>query len=282
MVEELYVNQTKTEYLKSKVDISADIENFLTNQYSPHTQKGYRQQLNRFIKYCRANNINPIEFKYTDTPAFIAECQHTLASRTTRLIITTCGSFFKYLSFVHREIDIPNPFYMTKLPRIIDQRQTDYPLDHDIEVLKQRFKQLGRHDILLMIELIVAYGWRIGMFKHMTINPATLKYASISKGTQKEGKVTRKQYDQIQATNLLNIPESTLRQTFIRYAKQLYNQGKISCSPSPHDLRRYHIDRQFDQPVNSAKDVLDIAYRYHDNPMTTFSHYVNRNVKRTA
>ena len=105
---------------------------------------------------------------------------------------------------MHREIDIPNSFYMTKLPRIIDQRQTDYPLDHDIEVLKQRFKQLGRHDILLMIELIIACGLRIGMLKYMTINPTTLKYTSISKGPQKDGKVTRKQYDQIQVTNLLD------------------------------------------------------------------------------
>ena len=282
VAKEIVVQQVKTDYHKSRIDSQEEIEAYTNKQYSTNTRRNYKCALDKLQAYTLQHDLDILDFTPRNANEFIQTLLQTYSSRTARLTITACAGFYKHLIHQYPDTLKTNPFLLTKLPRINDYYQKDWVLDHDLQTLLKHFKDIKRLDLYALTYLRSKYGWRIGILTNLEINPTTLRYTSTSKGSQKEGKLTRQDYQLILDSNILNTPISTLRIMFSKHAKRLHTKGLLSCSPSPHDLRRYHIDKEFDKPVQSAKDVLDIAYKYHDNPMTTFSHYVNRNIKRSA
>jgi len=280
VAESIFVKQQTYNYLHDKVNLQATIEAFLSRQTSQNTQRNYRTALDKLSAYTQENNLSVLRFTPADATQFINGLYQTHATRTIRLTITACAQFFKYLLYTHPELQIVNPFLMTKLPRIVDHYKKDWPTKHDLSVIQSHFKKIGRLDLYAITKLIAKHGWRAGILTDMHINSSTLEYTSTSKGSQKEGRLSKADFKLIQESNLLSVKVNTLQSMFCRHTKRLFQKGLISCAPSLHDIRRHHIDEEIDEVGGHA--VLEKCYKFHDNPMTTLNHYVNKERRRSA
>ena len=280
VAKQLFIKQQTDNYLHDKVNLQDVVNNFMSRQHSPNTKRNYRNAIDKLTKYATDNQLSVLRFTPANASDFINTLYQKLSTRTIRLTITSCAQFYRYLIYTHPELQAINPFLMTKLPRIIDRYQKDWVTKHDVATLKRHFKAINRLDLYAVTHLIDKYGWRAGILTSMKITPTTLKYTSTSKGSQKEGKLTKADYQLILDSNILNINLNTLQVMFCRHAKKLFKADKLSCSPSLHDIRRHHIDSEFDS-VN-GREVVDLCYKFHDSPMTTLSHYVNKQARRSA
>jgi len=267
---QILVSNATTEYYKSQVNLDETIKQFLDSQYSPKTRQTYAAVLTKLTDYLSQHHIPLLDLTHKQASDFIHDLYDKYSPRYLRLIITTCGSLYKTISLLHPNLTHTNPFYSLRLPRIIDTYQKDWVTSADIETLKSHFKSINRLDLYALTHLLSKYGWRIGVLQTLNVNPTTLRYTAVSKGAQLQGKLTKTDYELLTTSNLLNTPQSTLTVMFSRHAKRLFANKRLSCSPSPHDLRRYHINSQ--ASASGATEFLKVSAKYHKSPLTTLNY----------
>jgi predicted nucleic-acid-binding protein len=179
------------------------------------------------------------------------------------------GSFFHFLQFRYPEIIRINPFHGRKLPRIKDTRRKDFPTENDIKILRKKFVSLGRKDIVCVIDILSKYGIRIGTFSEMKINENG-KWESVSKGKELKGVFTKKEVKQINDSGILTMDKRILTNTFLKYSKKLFEKKLISCPFSPHDLRRYVIDKEGEK--YDMKGFIQFSKTFHRSVSTTLGY----------
>jgi len=164
VVKKFVVERQTLSYKKSKLDIDKELKQFLSHQYSQKTQAVYRDGVLSFFDYLIKNNIPYLNGTVQNVDSFMTEILLIYSPRTVRLIITSNSSFYKFLMFRYPDIFTVNIFHGRKLPRIVDTQKKDYLTSTDVTVIKNKFKELGRRDLLTMTELLTKYGFRIEYF----------------------------------------------------------------------------------------------------------------------
>ena len=270
VVKDLVVKRETLSYKKSKINFDKELSQFLKQQNSQKIASVYKDGIVGYTTHLKNTNKTFFNITVSDVDEYITILMSKYSPRTTRLVIRSLSTFYRFLMFRHPDVFTVNVFYKRKLPKDIDTLPKDFLTDTDLKIIKQEFRRLERDDILTMINLITKYGWRIGLFQHLRINKNNNTWTSVSKGEQKQGTLTKTEVKNIIDSNLLNTTVSTLQTTFKKYCKKLYSKNIISCCPSVHDLRRYCIQKEV--TLNGGLEFLKTSQKYHDSPLTTLSY----------
>lgn len=187
-----------------------------------------------------------------------------------RSMILSVSSFYGFMENRHEVIK--NRFYRLDLPTIKLVRRIDKITYDDIQGLRKELKRIGRKDILCAVDLMEKYGERIGVFENMKID-GNGNWNSVSKESMRAGKFTMSELKKINETGLLKLRKCTIQNIILRYTNKLFNEGKISCAFSCHDIRHYRITEDMKNTRN-GEEMIKVSRRYHKNINTTLG-YVN-------
>jgi integrase len=152
-------------------------------------------------------------------------------------------SFYQFLIIRYPKVlSVVNPFHKLKLPKNTLVRRVDIITEKDIKELRKEFKRIDRIDIICVIDLLVKYGFRIGIFEDMKVDSKG-NWESVSKGNVMRGKFTQKERELINETGILNTKKYNLTNIICKYTEKLFNEGKIGSKFSPHDIRHFYITK---------------------------------------
>jgi integrase len=180
-------------------------------------------------------------------------------------------SFYNELQLRYAGIIPINVFHKLRLPKIRLERRQDKVKDSDIKALKEKFKSIGRNDIICAIDIFCRYGYRLGIFEQMKLAKDG-SFTAVSKGHDISGKFTKKETERIFETKLLELKKSTIQNIITKYTKRLFKQGKITCPFSAHDIRHFHITKEINK-LPDGKKLIEISRRFHKNLNTTMRYY---------
>jgi hypothetical protein len=162
-------------------------------------------------------------------------------------------------------------FFRLDLPTIKPVRNIDKVTDDDVSELRKELKRIGRNDIICAVDIIVKYGFRVGILESMKID-SNGNWNSVSKEKVMTGKFTKGEVKNILESGLLKLRKCTIQNIIQKYTDKLFWDRKISCSFSVHDLRHYMITKN--SKDLSAHDFLKFSRQFHKNVNTTYS-YIN-------
>jgi integrase len=180
-------------------------------------------------------------------------------------------SFYNFLIYRYPKIISYNLFRKLKLPKIRLTRRVDVITSNDIKELKKEFKRIGRNDIICVIDLIVKYGFRVGIFENMKIDREG-NWKSISKECEMKGKFLKSEVDKIKKTGILKLKKETITNIVLKYTGKLFREGKIGSQFSCHDIRHYFITENGKGLV--MEDFIKFSRKLHKNINTTIG-YMN-------
>jgi hypothetical protein len=87
-----------------------------------------------------------------------------------------------------------------------------------------------------------------------------------------KGKFTKNEARMIKENEILKLKRSTITNTVVKYTTKLFNEGKIGCSFSPHDIRHYYITKN--GKVLTMEEFIKFSRGIHKNVCTTIG-YMN-------
>ena len=265
----LVVNRQVLTYKQKQIKIETEVKNFLKMQVSEKTRTSYKNHLTCFLEYLNNKNLDFRTMRVQDVDTWLLDTLSKYSSRTARLKLATVSSFYKFLQFRYIDVFPINIFHNRKLPPISDRFKKDYVTDNDIIVIKEHLRFLERFDVIVVVDLLLKYGFRIGVFQNMEINSDNT-WESVSKGEQKQGKFTKREVQQIKEYNIFEKSINTFQTSFSRLTRKLFETRQISCKPSLHDLRRKNI---LDGLIeNNGIKFVEFSKKLHKNPMTTFGY----------
>jgi site-specific recombinase XerD len=268
------VEKSKHDLLVSKVDIGKEVTCFIEYQHSEKTKTNYMCSLRKFFGWTDMEKIDPRKITRIEGESYLNYLTHTLglSSNSIRTNMGCLMGFYNYMMIRNPKLFTVSPFYNIKIPKSELVRRIDYVSKNDIDELKKKLKKIDRKDCLVAIDLMTKYGFRIGSFQNMTVDKKTGKYKTVSKGSDLTGKFTMTEVKQILGSGLLNKKPNTLTRVTQKYTQKLYDDGKISCPFSPHDLRHYCITEKL-RRCDSVEDVMRVSRLYHKHPSTTLSYW---------
>ena len=269
-MKKLNVDKTVLTYKQQQIDISAEVEAFLTFQRSEKTKSLYNFFLGRFFKYLDFVGLDIRTLKAQNVDTWLLAQLARYSSRSVLAQLGCIGSFYKNLIVRHPDVFTVNIFHGRRLPPIVDKFKKDLVTDQDLSVIKLAFKNLGRLDMIVVINLLDKYGFSSGIFEKMQIDETTNKWTSVSKGKSKSGAFTKKEVQQILAQNILGRKVSVFQTAYKRQTTRLYKLGLITSPSSLHDIRRKVILGELEK--SGAVAFLKVSKKYHKNPSTTFSY----------
>jgi integrase len=268
------VEKSKHDLLVSKVDISKEVSGFIEYQHSDKTKTNYTSYLRKFFVWTDKEKIDPRKITRREVESYLNYLTHTLglSSNSIRTNIGCLMGFYNYMMIRNPKLFTVSPFYKIKLPKSELVRRIDCVSSEDIKELKNKLKKIDRMDCLVAIDLMTKYGFRIGSFQNMEVNKKTGKYKTVSKGSDLTGKFTKREVKQLLSSGLLDKKPTTLTVVIKKYSQKLYDDGKISCPFSPHDLRHYCITEKL-RRCYSVGEVMRVSRLYHKHPSTTLSYW---------
>jgi hypothetical protein len=148
----------------------------------------------------------------------------------------------------------------------------DFPTDNDIKELEKKLKEINRYDVLIVVQIIKKYGFRIGIFQGMEIDDNG-NWKSVSKGVRYKGKFTKKEGKSIKDLGILTKKPYIFQNKINKITHRLFNKNIVSCPFSVHDIRRYCINKRLQDDNISFKEGIKISRNYHRNINTTVDHY---------
>jgi site-specific recombinase XerD len=259
-------DKTKHAINLSDIDIEFELQTFFdvcSRTNSKHTKTLYMHNIIEFQKYFGQNIVYA---NYNVAQQYLQSLiNKQLSSRTIRSKIASVSSFYTFLS--HRHDCITNIFFNLKLPKLCDKRDLNVCNKNDISVLIKHMKKYGQHERALLIELMRDNGLRSGAFKNMRINNKR-QFVTITKGREFRGTFNETMFKKIESvmniklTNRLsyvfaNTNEHTLQRYVCDLTKKLYNENKISCAFSCHDIRHYFAIN-YCEKHNKMSDILKL------------------------
>jgi integrase len=266
-------------YKISTIDISKEIEDFFNrSDKTAVTKRLYKYWLQLFISWCNSKSINPLDitrmeaenYLYYITTIEYKPGKRYSSSSIHSMIMAVC-SFFNELQLRYAGIIPINVFHKLRLPKIRLERRQDKIKENDIRVLKEKFKSIGRNDIVCAIDIFYRYGYRLGIFEQMKLDKDG-NWTAVSKGHDMKGKFTKRETERIFQTKLLELHKTTIQNIITKYTKRLYKQGKISCPFSCHDIRHFHITKEINK-IPDGKKLIELSRRFHKNLNTTMRYY---------
>jgi site-specific recombinase XerD len=249
-----------------------ELDDFISIQTSDVTKKHYLAWIKAFIEWCDNENINCIEINRREVESYLLYLCGRYSSNSARSKITSVSAFYTFL--IHRYpkvITRISPFYKLKLPKVRLVRRIDVVTSDDIKALKKEFKRIGRDDLVCATDLMVKYGFRVGIFAKMKID-RNGNWISISKEHEMKGKFTLKEVNTIKETGLLKLRTYIISNTVSGYTKKLFKKGKIRSPFSAHDLRHYYITKNGKDLT--LEEFIKFSRKIHKNVSTTIG-YMN-------
>jgi site-specific recombinase XerD len=272
VVEKKIVDDVEHDFDISDINVLNELNDFVNLQNSDITKKNYLIWIKSFIEWCNNEKINCIEINRREVESYLLYICGKYSSNSVRSKITSVSAFYTFL--IHRYPKIItriSPFYKLKLPKIRLVRRIDIITSNDIKELKKEFKRIGRDDLICAVDLMVKYGFRVGIFEKMKIDKNG-NWKSISKEHEMKGKFTKKEASIIKESGLLKLKAYNITNNFKKYNKKLFNEGKIGSEFSPHDLRHYYITKNGKDLC--IEDFIKFSRGIHKNVNTTLG-YMN-------
>ena len=139
--------------------------------YSEYTIINYKEDLNSYIKYCLANNINYVDINYQEAKKYLVylyEFEQEKATTVSRKI-SSIRSFYKYLA--NTNIFENNSFRLLRLPK----KEKKLPHYFEYNELLELFEvpdintPLGERNRVIL-ELLYATGIRVGELVNIKIS----------------------------------------------------------------------------------------------------------------
>jgi integrase len=270
IVEQKIIKKYTHKFDVSKLDFSYELNEFLKCQSSNSTISSYKHCIMQFYEYCQNNEIDIFEIKTKEVDGFLNYLNNLYGSRSVRLKMAGIQSFFKFLIYRYPESFLINPFNNRKLPKILDVYKKDFVTENDIKEIKREFKRIGREDIICGIDLMVKYGFRVGIFKNMEVRNDG-NWESFSKGKGYKGKFLKNEVKRINESGLLKLSTVTITNIIKKYTHKLFEKQVLSCEFSVHDLRRFFIMKGMRNCKNGV-EILNFSRKIHKNISTTFGY----------
>jgi integrase len=265
------LDDIKVDYDFSGINISTELRDFLSIQKSDTTQTNYKKWINDFIYWCNNERINCLRITRREVESYLIYLCDGYSPNSVRSKIMGVCSFYQFLQYRYPRIIPINVFHKLKLPKIRLTRRVDVITGNDIKELKKELKRIGRNDIICVIDLIVKYGFRVGIFENMKIAREG-NWKSISKECEMKGKFLKSEVDKIKKTGILKLKKYVITNTVLKYSRKLFREGKIGSPFSCHDIRHYFIAEKGKGLV--MEDFIKFSRKIHKNVMTTIN-YMN-------
>jgi hypothetical protein len=274
VVEKKIVDEIEYNYDVSYINISEQLHDFLNlTSLSETTKINYKKWLNDFIEWCNLKGIDCRKITRMEAENYLFFLVNTMkyAPNSARSMILSVISFYTLLSYRFPKIIMKNMFFRLDLPTIKPVRNIDKVTENDIAELRKELKRIERTDVLCAVDIIVKYGFRVGIFECMKID-SNGNLTSVSKEKCMTGKFLKSEVKKINESGLLKLHKNVIQNTVKRYTDILFRKGKIDCSFSVHDLRHYMITKNAKDL--SADGFLKFSRQFHKNVNTTYS-YIN-------
>jgi integrase len=242
VVEKKIIDDVEYDFDISEIDILKELGEFINILNSDRTKKNYLIWIGNFMSWCNNEKIDCVKINRREIESYMVYLNDKYSSNSVRSTLMSICSFYTFISHRYPKIINVNLFKKLKLPKIRLVRRIDVVTSDDIKALKKELKRIGRDDIICAVDLMVKYGFRVGIFEKMKIDKNG-NWNSISKECDMKGKFPIKEANIIKESGLLKLKAYNITNTINRYSKKLFNEGKIGCPFSPHDIRHYYITK---------------------------------------
>jgi hypothetical protein len=273
LAKKIILDELEYSYNVSNIDFFGELENFLAvkNKNSTATKNGYKDSVQRFVKWCRNQDIPPLEVTVHDVDRYQGFLVDSgFANKSVRTFILGVSSFYTFLLYRYPRVFKVNPFTHRDLPRDICKNHKDYPTKEDIRSLKKEFTRIGRNDMVCVVDLLSKYGFRVGSFSTLHIDKNG-RYSFLSKGREYPGQFTKTEHRNIIKYGVQDLTVSTIKTNIKKYVQKLYKIGGVSCDFSVHDIRRHFIDEKANKCGN-VREFIDFSRTIHKNINTTLGY----------
>jgi hypothetical protein len=263
---------------KSKVNFEELIDNFLNTFDSIKTRKNYYRSIRIFLSWLQMENIEPLEITPVDMDKylmFLKDSERNYSSNTIRLYTMGIVSLYNYVMRLHNDLFITNPVHGVKLPKLDLKKERDTPTIEDIKTVRDYCESINRNDFVLLMDILPKYGYRIGIFKGMKFTGKNGNFKSISKGKVISGKFTIKEMSGILKMELTGKDTESLSAIFCKFTKKLFERGKVSCSFSLHDIRRFTITNRLNSCNGNVQEMKRVSEEIGHSSLNTTLGYVS-------
>jgi hypothetical protein len=263
---------------KSKINFEELIDNFLNTFDSIKTRKNYYRSIRLFLSWLQIENIEPLEVTPVDMDRyllFLKDSGRNYSSNTIRLYTMGIVSLYNYVMRLHNDLFITNPVHGVKLPKLDLKKERDTPTVEDIKTVRDYCESINRDDFVLLMDILPKYGYRIGIFKGMKFTGKNGNFKSISKGKIVSGKFTVKEMNGILKLELTGKDTESLSAIFCKFTKKLFERGKVSCSFSLHDIRRFTITNRLNSCNGNVQEMKRVSEEIGHSSLNTTLGYVS-------
>jgi hypothetical protein len=265
------LDDIKTDYDFSGINVSKEMADFLSVQNSDTTKVNYKKWISDYLSWCDREHINCLRITRREVESYLLCLCNGYSPNSVRSKIMGVCSFYQFLQYRYPRIITLNVFHKLKLPKIRLTRRIDVITNNDIKELKKELKRIGRDDIICVVDLIVKYGFRVGIFENMKIDRNN-NWKSVSKETEMKGKFTKTEVDKIKKTGILKMRKYTITNIVLKYTGKLFREGKIGSQFSCHDIRHFYITEN--GKGLTMEDFIKFSRKIHKNVTTTIG-YMN-------
>jgi site-specific recombinase XerD len=271
IVKKKIIEENEKNYNKSSIDIFLEMIDFLKIQTSRITDRNYRKSITDLFTWCLEEKIDPVKITRREAESYMVYLCNKYANNSVRTHILSICSFYHFIIHRYPSIISVNSFSKLKLPKIIPSRRIDRITMSDLTELKKELKRIGRKDILCAVDLMMEYGFRIGIFENMKID-SNGNWNSVSKEHAMKGKFLKSEVRMINETGILGMKRYTITNTIVKYTKKLFQEGKIGSPFSPHDIRHWYITTK--GKGLTMEEFIKFSRGIHKNVNTTLN-YMN-------
>jgi hypothetical protein len=257
------------DYDVSEIDIFKELAEFIKIQNSDKTKNCYLKWISDFMYWCDNEKINYLKINRREIESYMVYSNDKYSSNSVRSKLMSICSFYTFLTYRYPKIIDANRFRKLKLPKIKLSQRIDIITNEDIKALRKELLRIGRNDIICALDLMVKYGFRVGIFEKIKIDRKGY-WSSVSKEYDMKGKFSEKEVKIIKESGLLKLKAYNISNIFLEYSNKLFNEGKIRCPFFPHDIRYYYITKNGKDL--SMKDFIKFSRRIHKNMNTTISY----------
>jgi hypothetical protein len=273
LAEKVVIDELEFSLNVSNIPFNEELENFLSlkGKNSTATKNGYKDSVQRFVKWCQNQDVPPLEVTVHDVDRYQGFLDDSgFSNKSVRTFILGVSSFYTFLLYRYPKVFKVNPFTHRDLPRDKCKNPKDYPTKEDIKALKKEFSRIGRKDLVCVVDILSKYGFRVGSFSTLHIDKNG-RYTFFSKGSEYPGQFTKTEHRNIIKYNVLDLTVSTIKTTIKKYVQKLYKVGGVSCDFSVHDIRRHFINEKANK-CRDFREFKEFSRTIHKNINTTMGY----------
>ena len=228
--EQKLINQTLELSKISNIEIAKQIETFLLTKDSKSTKSIYMYSLKVFLEYCQKNRIEPLLIKSQEADIYAAYCREKFNKNTANSHISAVSSFY---SWMQKHDIVKNPFVLIRRSRRhATVKDKKIPSDSELKIILKNINP----NYKLAIEFMAYRGFRVGALQGMNIFDGNFK--TVSKCKEWRGELPEKLKTH-KGKIFKDLKTDSIKRSFYRCCKDLYERGLIKHVYSVHDLRHY-------------------------------------------